>query len=115
ELLHRSGPKVFEKDVALPDERPKDRLALRGLEVQGDALLVAVDGHEVRRLAAREGRPAPRVVALPRLFDLDDLGAHVAQHHRAERPGEAAGEIQAADTGEWLVSSGHVLSHSELD
>src|SRR2546430_11346301 len=32
------------------------------------------------RLAAREGRPAPRVVALPRLFDLDDLSAHVAQH-----------------------------------
>src|SRR5204862_17370 len=80
-------------DVALADERPEYRLARRSLEVQGDALLVAVHGHEVRRLAAREGRPAPRVVALPRLFDLDDLGAHVAQNHRAEGSGKDAGEI----------------------
>src|SRR2546427_794434 len=114
ELLHGPGPKVLEEDVALPDERPEDRLALRGLEVQGDALLVAVDGHEIRRLAAREGRPAPRVVALPRPFELDDLSAHVAQHHRAEGPGEDAGEIQDADTGEWLVSSRHVLFLSRL-
>src|SRR5436309_13900698 len=66
------------------------------------------------RLAAGEGRPAPRVVALPGLFDLDDLGTHVAQHHRAERPGEDAREVQDAHTDDGLVSSRHALFLSSL-
>src|SRR5439155_9615910 len=114
ELVHRPGPEVLDEDVALSDERTEDRLALRRLEIQRDALLVAVDGHEVRRLAAREGWPAPRVVALPGLFDLYDLGTHVAQHHRAVRPRGDAREVQDTDTDEGLGSSRHPLFLSRL-
>src|SRR5262249_31422157 len=95
--LHRPRTEVFDADGALARELSEDLEALGGLEVERDALLSAVDGHEVRRLAADERRPASRVVALARLLDLDDLGAHVGEHHRAEGTGQHAREIEHAD------------------
>ena len=109
ELVHRSRPEVLEEHVALARERLKDLASLGRLEVQGDALLVAVDRHEVRRLALDERRPAARVVALAGLLDLDDLGAHVTEHHGAEGTGEDAGEVENADTGEGRLTLRHVV------
>ena len=73
-----------------------------GLEVDGDAFLVAVDAQEVGALVAQERRaPAPRVVAAAGMFELDDAGAEVAEHHRAVRPREHAGEIENGDAVQW--------------
>ena len=40
------------------------------------------------------------VVAGARVFDLDDLGAQLAQQHSAHRAGEEAGQVEDAGLGE---------------
>ncbi len=96
EALHGAGTEVLDHHVGLGEETAENGLPVRRLHVEGQALLVAVDRHEIRRLAPREGRPAARVVALARLLDFDDLCPHVAERHGAEGPGEDAGEIDDA-------------------
>ena len=51
--------------------------------------------------AVDERPPAARVVAVLRLFDLQHVGAHVAEHHRAERPGDDPREIDHPQPLEW--------------
>src|SRR6185295_9625409 len=84
------------------DELPQHVLAFRRLQVQADAALVAVDRQEVAADAVDERwPPEARVVAARRRFDLHDGRAHVAEHHRAEGPGENAREIEYEDVVEW--------------
>jgi hypothetical protein len=109
EPLHRAGPEVLEHHVRRLDQRPEDLLPFRRLQVQREALLVAVHGEEIRGLAARERRPAPRVVALAGLLDLDDLGAHVAEGHGAERPGEHARQVDDAHARQRRIRRGDLL------
>ena len=76
EARHHARPKALEDDVRRRRQAVEERPALRGLEVESDAPLVAVD--------EREGRP-PRVLDRRlRRLDLDDVGAHVGEEHRAE-------------------------------
>src|SRR5262249_23476612 len=106
ETIHRAGTEILDQHVALARQASQDLDAVTGLEIQRHALLAAVDRHEIRRFTQDERRPLPRVVALAGLLDLDDLGAHVAQHHGRERPGQHAGEIEHANTLKRL-NSGH--------
>ena len=56
---------------------------------------------EIRGLAGDERRaPAAGVVAAARRLDLDDVGAHVAEHHGAQRARQDARQIDDADAGE---------------
>ena len=107
ELVHRPRSEVLEQHVALLRQLPEDLAPLRRLEVQGDALLAPVHRHEVRRLAPDERRPAARVIALAGLLDLDHLGAHVAEHHRAEGAREDAGEVEHANASQRSLSFRH--------
>ncbi len=107
ELVHRARTEVLQQHVALLDQLPKDLLSFLGLEIQGDALLAPVHRHEVGRLAADERRPAARVVALAGLLDLDHLGAHVAEHHRAEGTRQDAGEVEHTNAGQRSFSFRH--------
>jgi hypothetical protein len=50
--------------------------------------------------------PAHRV-ALAGGFDLDHLGAHAAEDHRAERPGKDSGQINHAQSRQWQATSSH--------
>src|SRR5581483_4718320 len=76
ELRQRAGAEVLDEHVGVRDEPREDRAPLGPLEVERDALLVAVDAHEVRALPVHERwSPGARVVALARLFDLDDARA----------------------------------------
>src|SRR5262249_41023639 len=64
------------------------------LEVEGEALLVSVERDERRALLAPVRRcPRPSVVAAPRAFDLDDLGAHVSEDLGAEGPGDVLCQV----------------------
>ena len=47
-------------------------------------------------LPANGGPQRARVVAGARRLDLDHVGAHVAQHHRAQRPRQYARQIEHA-------------------
>src|SRR5256885_2004381 len=70
------------------------------VQSERDALLVAVQVDELRRLAAVERRPPrARDLAVERL-DLDDLGPVVAEHRRRERAGEGMRQIQDDEIAE---------------
>jgi hypothetical protein len=60
--------------------------AVRALEIERATLLVAIDRQVIRTLACDErGTERTALVARTRLLDLDDLGAEIAEEHRAER------------------------------
>src|SRR4030095_1169668 len=99
----RSRPEVFDHHVALRDQPIENLAPSRTLEVEGHAFLVPVDAEKVGALTADERRtPAAGVVALPRLFDLDDTRAHVRENHGAVRPREQAGQIENGGAFKWL-------------
>src|SRR5262249_10766649 len=79
---------VVVDDVGALDELQRDLDAARVLEIERDAALTAL---------ATEERTAhhAHAVASHRL-DLDDVGAEVADHHRAERAGEVLTEVDEA-------------------
>ena len=86
EPVHHAGAEVFDQHVRRFDQAPQHLRAARRLQVQRDALLVAVHHQERGRLVADLGRNhVAGVVAGRNFLDLDDLGAHVGEHQRAGR------------------------------
>ncbi len=70
------------------------------LEVERDAALVAIQHHERRRDAVDARLAiAARIVAAGKLLDLDDVGAHVGEHHAARGPGHDLRELEHAHAG----------------
>ena len=104
ETLHHAGAEVLPDDVGPTDEVVEDLTPGIPGEVERDGLLAAVDREEVRRLAVGEERRThdPHRVAAVGVLDLDHLGAHVGEQHRAVRPREHAGEVEHADAREEL-------------
>ena len=101
-----AGPEVLDEDVAARDQATQDLGPLRAPQVEPDAALVPIDGEEVggrpragRLLPDPRRPPAAGRVALGRL-DLDDVGAEVAQEHRAVRPGEDRRAVDDPKAGE---------------
>ena len=91
--LHHAGPEILQHHVGAVDQIPED-LEIGGvLEVEPDAALVAVPQHEGRALAFDEGRRAAHGIAL-RAFDLDDVGAEIAQLHAAERARQVRRQVE---------------------
>ncbi len=80
EAAHRARSEVVDHDIGAQDNASGHREVVRPAQVEGDGLLVAVEGQEVgagRAVAVVPPRRAPRagVVSDPGLFDLDDIGA----------------------------------------
>src|SRR5437660_11549261 len=99
ELSERAGPEVLDDDVALGDESVEEGAAGWPLEIDRDALLVAIDAQKICALALDEGRtPRARIVAFSRLLDLDHARAHVGKQHGAVRTREHARQIENGDT-----------------
>src|SRR5690349_14315214 len=72
----------------------EDRLPRLDREIERQRPLVAIGAEIVSRLTTNKGRsPGTGIIARPWWLNLDHLGAHVAQHHRASRPGENTREI----------------------
>ena len=90
-----ADPVVLEHDVAPLHEAEEELLALRVLQVDLDPLLVPVQAHEVRGLAAGQRRaPGAGDVAGVLGLELDDLGAEVGQHGGAERAGQGMAQVE---------------------
>ena len=83
--LHDPRPEVLPDDVGLTHEVVEDFAAPVAREIERQRLLVPVDREEVRRLAVGQERRAHHAhrIAAVRILDLDHLGAHVGEQHRA--------------------------------
>ena len=100
ELGEAARPEVLDQHVRGLDQPPERVGAVGRLQIERDALLAAVQREKEAAGAFDERRPGARVVAVLRLFDLQDLGAHVAEHHRAERAGDDPREIDTRNRPE---------------
>ena len=103
ELLRLVAAQVVEGRIRRAHEPVQNLFCPRVLEVERDALLVAVEGLEEVAVAVGEEMRTDRaadIAALGRVLDLDHLGAEVAQHHAAERPGSVLFDGNDAQAGE---------------
>ena len=67
-------------------------------QIERHRFLVPIHGEKVGALPFHEWRsPAPRLIAAAGLLDFDHACARIAEHLRAERPGQNAGEIDDGD------------------
>ena len=97
QLVHNAGTVVLHHHVGLLDHLQKQLLALRRLQVQGNALLIAVDVGVVHAGAVFQRAEGAGIVALAGHLDLDDVGAEVRQHHGAVGASQNTGQIQNRD------------------
>ena len=95
--VHGAGFQVLHDDIDVLDQLLEHLDAFGILGVADDAFFAMVDADKVTALAVDERTVAAAVIAGTGLFYLDDLGAHVAQHHGAVGTGQRVGEIQNAD------------------
>jgi hypothetical protein len=94
----RAGLEVLHHHVGAERQLARQRGAVGVLQVDADALLVAVEHREEAGAGAQQ--PA-RGLAADRL-DLDHLGAQVGQHHAAGRAHHHVGELHHPQPGQRL-------------
>src|SRR5205814_9788830 len=97
EPVHHAGAVILDEDVRVGNEAAQDVGTRLLLQVDDEALLVAIDAEEIVALARDKGREMPRLVPEPRRLDLQHLGAEIAETLRAKRPGQDAGQIDDPD------------------
>jgi hypothetical protein len=93
EPLRRGRREVLQQHVAAADQALEDRLALRRLQVQGQAALAAVGAEEIGSAPVHHRRPAAVLVA-GEVLDLDHLGAEVGEELAAGWAGQHAAEVE---------------------
>ena len=94
QIVHCSGSEIFQDDIGVFRQIEKNLPAPRVFQIKNQALLVAVEVHEIGALGADKRRVLPRIITGPRHFDLDDFSSHVPQQQRAERSGQYSCQIQ---------------------
>ena len=114
EALHRARPEILDEHVRALHQIAEDVGALRGLEIERQIALVAIDDQVRRRLPALVRRPGARLVARAGVFHLDDVGPHVGQEHAAEGPRQDTREIDDADTVEREGAGDHVRYYNSM-
>ena len=100
EPLHHARTEVLDEHVGAL-EQPLEHAAVgRGVEIEREALLAAVERDEVGGRVADEGADPARVVAAAGRLDLDHARTQIGEHLGAERTGEHARQIDDEDPGE---------------
>ena len=97
ELGGHPWPEVLYQHIGTPDQALSRLSTIGKLQVEDDATLATVQGHEIHPLAAEKGWPESPGVIADRGLHFHDLGSQVRQHHRAVRPGEKAREVDHTD------------------
>ena len=99
---------ILDQHVGARRELFDDALAFRLGEIGDDRALAAIGAMKIggRQIAAvgrrHEGRtPGAGVVARALALDLDDVGAEIGKDLPGPRPGQDAGKLQHAQSGEW--------------
>ena len=98
--LQGAGAEIYHQYVRFGDQLAVDLLPLGLARIQGGGFLVARDDREPDRLAVGPfAAPFAHGVADARLFQLDHLGAEIAQKLGAERPGQELAHFDHAQIG----------------
>ena len=99
--VEHAGAEILDDDVAAPDQLLDHRLALRRLQVDGDAALVRVQHREIEAVGALHVlQLAAGDVAAAGHLDLDHVGAHPRQQLRPGRARLDMAQIENAHTFE---------------
>ena len=103
EPVHHAARVVLDEHVRGVNQCEQRVPVCGTFEVEHDAALVAVDATEVAAVEAVGVRLRVGVVeaghVAGRRFDLDDVGPHVGEDHRAVRSGQGLGEVDDTDVG----------------
>ena len=92
---HHALAVVFDQDITFPGQFIDQCLAFGPGEINRDTALVAVGGQEEMGFATDFRRlHAPRVIAMLRMLDLDDLRPQVRHLLRRQRASQHAGKIE---------------------
>ena len=95
QAIHRAGAKVLDDHVGRLCHAQKHRLASRRLQIEPQAALVPVLRHELHAFAVHElVAQVAGEVAARRLFDLNDVGAQIAEQHGADRTGRHDAQVE---------------------
>jgi hypothetical protein len=97
---HDAGPIVFDEHIGLGEQRFEQGAVGIRLEIESQRLLAAIDAGEIGGFFAHERPDAAAVIAAVRVFDLDDAGTEIGQHHGAIGTGQHAREIEDEEAGE---------------
>ncbi|MNN47079.1 hypothetical protein D3C81_1614840 [compost metagenome] len=101
EFLHAPGFEVLDEHVGGVDQLQHGVAPLRGVDVDGDALFVAVEG-------AKESGSGPQqttCTVTAGWLDLDDFGTEVTEDHPAGRPHHHVRNFDDTNAVQW--KSGH--------
>ncbi len=96
DALGDAGPEVLHEDVGRLGERQQRGAPSLRFQVEDDGTLAAVVVQERGGHTAAPVGAGPGVVAAARALDFDDVGALVREHHRRERPGDHARQVENA-------------------
>ena len=100
----RPGGEILDEDVGTVDQTAHDRTALRGLEVDRDRLLAAVEPDEMRPGAVHDVVVTAREVAAVDAFHLDHPRAEVGEIAGGQR---RCNRLLDGDDGESLQRQAH--------
>ena len=92
--LQRAGDERFHHDVEVRQDAKQQRASFLRLEVERDEPLVA--GVDLPPEGMPLGGPLPEWIPVPRLLDLDDVGAKVCQQHSGDTASDHAREVEDA-------------------
>jgi hypothetical protein len=97
-ILHHAGTEVLHQDVGPGDEFPQHRLAVLVAQIDRQAALGAVDGHEKHAVGLADLGIGHAHAVAGQALDLDHVGAGIAHHLGRVRTGGEARQVEDADS-----------------
>jgi hypothetical protein len=112
EFFHGSRFEIFGDDVRRGDQAQHRLSAFRGLKIERQTLLVAVEKREKACPGSQQIASAVTALAVADCLDLDDFGAQVGQDHPAGGAHDHMGKLDDPDAG---IGQGlrHQLVHAQ--
>ncbi len=107
---HHPGPEALNEHVGPGRQLPRQRRTAAVPEIECETPLVAVQSHEVRRLAPDEGRAErTAVIADTGPLHLDDVCPEISEKHRAIGTGNNSAEVDDTDRAQDTIGTGPAL------
>ena len=112
QLVGHAFSEVLDEDIGFLRQLTDNLYGLWIFEIKGEALLMPVIGLKIEIGTTRRSNEgtgnteyAPARVPADALFDLDDFGTQVSQHHGRDRPLLPNRPVNNADAIQWSLHS----------